>query len=186
VKVLIGTALTQGQREGDHCWCEGELLRSDFICSHLIGVESNRGTTTAIVADNPDMTMDKWAAAIFVSAGRAAKFAARHLLLERFRIAYEDASHLHKIAFQHSVGDVIESYGGELRHRKTRKTYELTVLQKRSVKAIYRVDAESPDDAERLYMLGEATYHDDIDVAQTTGYQIIHVEKVEQRDKERI
>jgi hypothetical protein len=54
MKVLIGTALTQGQREGDHCWYEGELLRSGVICPSLVGIESNTATSTAVVADDPN------------------------------------------------------------------------------------------------------------------------------------
>lgn len=68
MKVLVATAEGQGTREGDYCWTlEGELVLSGPMleCSEparcgcgrgFPGLGSARATTTAMVADRPELT----------------------------------------------------------------------------------------------------------------------------------
>jgi hypothetical protein len=62
VKVLIATAVGQGQSEADYCWTtDGELVRlydcpDDYCrCSGFGGIESHKGTSTAQVVERPDL-----------------------------------------------------------------------------------------------------------------------------------
>ena len=62
MKVLIATAESQGQAADDYCWTiEGELVRltdcpDDYCrCSCFGGVESHKGSTTALVVDRADL-----------------------------------------------------------------------------------------------------------------------------------
>jgi hypothetical protein len=68
MKVLVATARTQGARDNDYNWCiEGELVRIGEVCAlnraepdggcgcgrGFGGLNSQRATTTAMVADTP-------------------------------------------------------------------------------------------------------------------------------------
>ncbi len=80
MKVLVATARTQGEREGDFNWCvEGELVWIGLVCASdqadpdggrcgcgrsFGGLNSHRGTTTAVVRDLPGFTRSDYVEAL--------------------------------------------------------------------------------------------------------------------------
>ncbi|MBB5857250.1 hypothetical protein ACFQ05_30580 [Amycolatopsis umgeniensis] len=73
MKLLVATSKTQGARENDFTHCvEGELLwiapccdDDECGCSRsFAGLNSHRGTTTALVADLPDFTYSDYTEAL--------------------------------------------------------------------------------------------------------------------------
>jgi hypothetical protein len=71
MKVLVATTMRQGQVDDDFCYTiDGELVRLPFIecdcgdscgCTRsFAGLTSHRATTTALVADRPDLDRDAY------------------------------------------------------------------------------------------------------------------------------
>lgn len=71
MKVLVATTKTQGQRKNDFAWARpGELVTYGFECDRetvngkcgckraLVGVETRKATTTFVVEDRSDLTVD--------------------------------------------------------------------------------------------------------------------------------
>lgn len=102
MKVLVATRLTQGTRDNDFFWCnEGELVRLGGECDSdrgnpdggcgcvrsFGGVDSNKGTTTALVEER-DLTMSEYS-----------------------RLVGAYASEIALVANQFDVGDVVEKRG---------------------------------------------------------------------------
>lgn len=70
MRVLVATKITQGQQTGDYCWTvEGELVTPVAIpcgspaqcgCGRgFPGLASSRATTTALVANRPDLVREE-------------------------------------------------------------------------------------------------------------------------------
>jgi hypothetical protein len=70
MRVLVATTATQGEQTGDYCWTvEGELVTPVVVpcCSPgtcgcgrgFPGLASSRATTTAVVADRPDLVREE-------------------------------------------------------------------------------------------------------------------------------
>lgn len=72
MRVLKATSKTQGHKSTDFCWTtEGEILRQGFVCCDsercgcdrsLVGVESNKSTTTFLVDEAPMTEEELWRA----------------------------------------------------------------------------------------------------------------------------
>ena len=71
MKVLVATTMRQGEVEDDFCWTiDGELVRLPFVecdcgnscgCTRsFAGLTSHRATTTAVVADRPELDRDAY------------------------------------------------------------------------------------------------------------------------------
>jgi hypothetical protein len=89
MKVLVSTRLTQGQHPGDFCHAnDGELLYPGTVCDtsrsapnfpddpcgcgrSLTGQDTLRGTTTALVLDDPAMTRGAFVAGLRATLARA-------------------------------------------------------------------------------------------------------------------
>jgi hypothetical protein len=81
MRVLVATNTTQGEHTGDYCWTvEGELVTPVVMpCSSptqcgcgrgFPGLASSRATTTALVADRPDLEREEVALAFRESLAR--------------------------------------------------------------------------------------------------------------------
>jgi hypothetical protein len=65
MRVLVATRETQGQRTDDFYWAnDGELVLPPLVCDSpvcgcdrsFVGIDSHKATTTAMVAERPDVT----------------------------------------------------------------------------------------------------------------------------------
>lgn len=118
MKILVATSKTQGQRENDFFFAtEGEMVIEAFVCDSdqgnpdgscgcsrsFVGLKSGRGTTTAMVASFPKLTLNQYAEAIIDY--WLFKFHAKSVLLE-------DALHDAKIFAGHAshrkLGAIVE------------------------------------------------------------------------------
>lgn len=128
IKVLLATARSQGQRDSDFFWCtEGEMLRLGFVCDHkqrnpdrgcgcqrdLSGMDSSRGTTTAVVAE-ADMTREQYIDAILATMDREGW--TKHGFIGRDDAATEADQILNAVA-DLPVGTIVERRGNRLQPR---------------------------------------------------------------------
>jgi hypothetical protein len=121
MRVLVATTATQGHRSNDFNYCrDGELLRFASVCARdhgnpdgacgcarsWAGVETAKGTTTAVVADKA-ITVDELAEAVNASYGIDLPAEAR-----------EEAEEVCRIAGEFPVGAVLEVRGDTIQVRQ--------------------------------------------------------------------
>ena len=121
MKVLVATKSTQGEQTGDYCWTvEGELVTPVVIpcCSPakcgcgrgFPGLASSRATTTALVADRPDLEREEVALAFRESLERGGWLYG----LDQGEIAEVVADHLRcvaRICATFPVGSIVRRDG---------------------------------------------------------------------------
>jgi len=128
INVLRATKQGQGQRANDFSWTtEGELVRRDFPCDNdrrnpdggcgcgrsMPGLDSSRGTTTAVVAE-AEMTREEYIDAIFATYEREGW---TKLGVTR-KDAATEADYLLRVAAQLAVGTVVECRTGVVAARE--------------------------------------------------------------------
>jgi len=129
-KILVATTETQGRRRSDFCHakegellyfpkeCEGEDMDAPCGCKRsLIGIETNKTTTTFKVVENGSMTVD-WCAEMILPAIKELSLEAQESIE---RIALKQAEALLHIAGRYRAGTILERRGERFLRRTERR-----------------------------------------------------------------
>ena len=130
LKVLRATARTQGKRDNDFCFCEGELVGFGLECQgekeidgacgckrSLVGLGTRTGTTTLEVVQIP-MDRDQYVTVQKESLRRGGWFVRPEDADDLQKAAEEDADQIVRLAADFKLGSVLEKRGKYVRLRE--------------------------------------------------------------------
>lgn len=129
--VLVSTSRTQGQRKNDFCWvpegemvtfgseCDGEAVDGHCGCRRaMTGMDSMKSTTTFLVEDRPDLTLEGLAELVYASHEKGGcHFGGPEREAENREWALADARDLASLAEAFPVGMIVEKRGTQFQER---------------------------------------------------------------------